>query len=544
MAKIKFSRKEAEKHFKLTAENVEKISMFGTPAELNDDFLEVEIFPNRPDLISLENFARAFKAFTGKQTGMKNYKINKPGKNFKVKIDSSVKEVRPFTACAIVKGLKFDDEKIKSVIELQEKLHATIGRNRKKVAIGIYPLEKIKLPIKYEARAPSDIKFIPLEMSQELNGLEILQRHPTGREYAHLLEGQKKFPVFVDSDNKILSMPPIINSNEMGKITQETKDVFIECSGSDLEVLKKTLNIIVVTLSEMNGKIFAMELNYDKPLITPDLTPEKLSVSLENVNKLLGLDLKEKDLEKLLPKMEYEYKGGKVSIPAWRSDILHEVDIIEDIAISYGYESLIPKIPKVATIGEETKKSKIKTKISEILAGLGLIEISSYHLIKAEETEKNKSNLIEVEISKTEYKFLRNNLLVPSLRVLAENKDKDYPQRLYEIGAVFSSDKRNKSETGIVETDNLIIALTPGNFTEIKQILDYLTKSLSLKYIIKETAQKEFIYGRAGNIIINDKIIGQIGEIHPETLINRNLRMPLSVMEISLEEIYNLLSEN
>jgi len=544
MAKIKFPRKEAEKHFKLTAENVEKISMFGTPAELNDDFLEVEIFPNRPDLISLENFARAFKAFTGKSSGIKNYKINKPEKDFKVKIGSSVKEVRPFTACAIIKGLKFDDEKIKSVIDLQEKLHTTIGRNRKKVAIGIYPLEKIKLPIKYEARTSSDIKFIPLEMSQEINGLEILQRHPTGREYAHLLSDYKKFPVFVDSNNKILSMPPIINSNETGKITQETKDVFIECSGSDLEVLKKTLNIIVVTLSEMNGKIFAMELDYDKPLITPDLTPDKISVSLDNVNKLLGLELKEKDLSNLLPKMEYEYKNGKVSIPAWRSDILHEVDIIEDIAIAYGYESLIPKIHKVATIGEETKKSKIKTKISEILAGLGLIEISSYHLIKAEEAEKNKSSLIELEISKTDYKFLRNSLLIPNLRILSENKDNDYPQRLYEIGPIFSSDKRNKSETGLLETENLIISLTPGNFTEIKQILDYITKALRIKYTIKETAQKEFIDGRAAGILINDKIIGHIGEIHPETLISWNLRMPLAVMEISLEEIYNILSEN
>ena len=540
MAKIKFSIKEIERHFKLTRENVEKISMFGTPAELADDTLEIEIFPNRPDIISMQNFARAFKAFIGKSPGLKKYKVNSPEKNFKVKIDSSVKSIRPFTACAIVKNLKLDDEKIKSLIDLQEKLHTTLGRNRKKVAIGIYPLEKIKLPIIYEARSPDKIKFVPLETAQEFNGFQILQRHPTGRAYAHLLEGFDKFPVFADADNKIMSMPPIINSNETGKITDKTKDVFIECSGSDFEVLKKTLNIIVTTLAEIGGKIYAMELDYGKKIITPDLSPEKMKISMDNVNNLLGLNLKEKELEKLLPRMEYEYKNGAVSVPAWRSDILHEVDIIEDIAIAYGYDKLVPEIPKVATIGEESEKSRIKRKISEILAGLGLIETSSYHLIKAEETEKIKEDRIEVESSKTEYKFLRPNLFIPALRILAENKDKDYPQKLFEMGPVFAQDSKNKTETGITETESLVIAISSGNFTEIKQILDYLTKMLDIKYILEESKHDSLIEGRSATIIINNKPVGYIGEIHPETLIRWNIKMPVSVIEISLEEIFDL----
>jgi len=543
MAKIKFTKKEVQAHFKLTDANIEKISMFGTPAELSDEHLEIEIFPNRPDLISLENFSRAFNAFTGKSSGMKKYKINKPEKNFKVKIDSSVKTIRPFTACAIAKNLKLDDEKIKTLVDLQEKLHATIGRNRKKVAIGIYPLEKITLPISYEARSPEKIRFIPLESDREMSGLEILQRHPKGRDYAHLLEGKPMFPIFVDSNNKIMSMPPIINSSETGKITQDTKEIFIECSGSDFEVLKNTLNIIITTLAEMKGKIYAVELEYEKKIITPDLTPKTMKISLENVNKLLGLNLKEKDLEKLLPKMEYEYKNGKATIPAWRSDILHEVDVIEDIAIAYGYDNLIPEIPKVATIGEETKKSKIKSKISEILAGLGLIETSSYHLIKKEEAEKIP-NSIELEASKTEYKFLRPNLLVPVLRILAENKDNDYPQNIFEIGAVFALDRKGKTESGVQESDNLIIASSPGNFTEIKQKLDYLAKMLDIKYALIESKKDELIEGRSAQILLNGKEIGYIGEVHPETLINWNLRMPLSILEISLEEIYNLLGRN
>ncbi|MDO8460783.1 MAG: phenylalanine--tRNA ligase subunit beta, partial [Nanoarchaeota archaeon] len=447
--------------------------------------------------------------------------------------------------CAIVKNLKFDDSRIKEVIDLQEKLHTTIGRNRKKVAIGIYPLEKINLPIIYEARKPSDIKFIPLEAEREMTGQQILQSHPTGRTYAHLLEGYEKFPVFTDSKGNIISMPPIINSHDTGKITEQTTDIFIECSGWHFETLKKTLNIIITTLAEMGGTIYAMKLQYEnkETYITPDLTPDKIKISLNNVNKLLGLTLKEIDIIKLLPKMGYEYKNKTVFVPAWRVDILHEVDIIEDIAIAYGYDRLIPQIPKVATIGEETKESKITNKIAQILTGLGLLETSSYHLIKAREAELSKlKEKIEVIDSKTEYKFLRQNLLIPSLRILKENKDNEYPQKFFEIGTVFSLDKEDKTETGILESEHLIIISSPANFTEMKQIIDYLTSMLGIKYELSESSHPNLIEGRTGSIKVNNKDIGYIGELHPETLRQWGIKMPASVIEISLEEIFELLN--
>ena len=476
MAKVKFNKKEFESHIKLTKEIEEKINLFGTPLEISDNEMEIEVFPNRPDMLSLQGFLRSFKAFLGKEKRIKKYKIIRPEKNYKVKISSAVKTVRPYTACAIVKNLKFDDEKIKEIIDLQEKLHLTLGRNRKKVAIGIYPLEKITLPINYDALPPEKIVFVPLEKEKEMNGAEILKKHSTGNAYAHLLENFEKFPVFSDAKSKIMSMPPIINSEETGKITEKTTEVFIECSGFDMNVLKKCLNIIVTTLAEMGGAIFQMELDYGKEKIkTPDLSNSKIKISLENINKIIGLDLKEKDLESLLPRMGYEYKNKIVKIPAWRTDVLHEVDIAEDIAIAYGYDKLIPQIPNVATSGKEPKESGTTEKITEILIGLGLIETSSFHLIKQKEVELMKpEDKIEVENSKTEYKFLRPNLLIPALRIFSENKDHDYPQEIFEIGAVFSLDDKNKTENGINERINLTIALSPANFTRIKQIFSYL----------------------------------------------------------------------
>ena len=303
MTNVTFSRKEFEKEVRLSPETIKKISLFGTPLEkITKEEIEIEIFPNRPDLISLQGYLRSFKVFLDKSPhAQTTYKINKPLPNYQVIIDNSVKNIRPYTACAIIKNIHFDDQRIKEIVNLQEKLHVTVGRNRKKVAIGIYPLEKIKLPIKYTAKKPAEIKFIPLEEKREMTAMQILKKHPAGKDYANLLKKCKEFPIFIDSTNKILSMPPIINSNSTGKVTVSTRDIFIECSGFDLSILKKTLNIVVTTLADMGGKVYQMNLHYSgNKETTPDLSPEKMKISLENTNKLLGLDLKEEDIEKLL----------------------------------------------------------------------------------------------------------------------------------------------------------------------------------------------------------------------------------------------------
>ncbi|MFH1503759.1 MAG: phenylalanine--tRNA ligase subunit beta [Candidatus Diapherotrites archaeon] len=549
MALIKLNKKTFEKEIgKLDEKMQDKISMFGTPIEnISEEEIEIEVLPNRPDLLSYQGFKRSFLAFLGKKTGLIKYKINKPEKNYQIIIDSSVKNVRPYTVCAIVKGLKLNDEKIRELIEIQEKLHLTIGRKRKKAAIGIYPLEKIKLPITFKAIEPDKIKFIPLESDKEMSGLEILQKHSTGREYAHLLAGKSKFPIFMDSNNNVLSMPPIINSQLTGKITEETKNVFVECSGFDFNTLKKCLNILVTSLAEMDGKIYSMELKGAPEKISPILENEKRKISLENTNKLLGLELDEKQLKNLIERMGHNYNKGTVEIAPWRADILHEVDLIEDIAIAYGYDNILPEIPKISTIGEENPRETIKRKIVEILSGLNILEVLNYSLTNKSNQftrmgipEKQEKEFVELENSKTEYNLLRKSLSSFLLKNISDNIDSEYPQRICEIGRVF------ELKEDIEEKENLALAITPGNFTEAKQILEYLFKSLEIKISLEETDNFpiHFIEGRTAKVICNNKNIGYIGEIHPRILRNWKIKMPVTLFEINLEEIFkNLILE-
>ena len=546
MANVKFNKKNFEKEIgKLDEVMQNKIAMFGTTVEqINENEIEIEVNPNRPDLLSYQGFKRSFLNFLGKTKGLKKYEIKKPEKDYEVIVESSVKDVRPHTACAIVKKLKLDNEKIKELIDLQEKLHFTVGRKRKKLAIGIYPLEKIKLPIKYLALEPDKIKFIPLETNKEMSGLEILQRHPTGRDYAHLLAGKSKFPVFIDASNNILSMPPIINSQLTGKITEETKEVFVECSGFEMDILEKCLNIVVASLAEIGGEIYQMKVDSKT---TPDLKIEKRKISLENANKLLGLNLNEKQIKELLERMGYNYSNGEVEIPSWRFDILHEVDIIEDIAIAYGYDKFIPEMPQISTIGQENLREVIKKKISEILSGLNMLEISNYHLTNKRDQfekmgipEKQEKNFIEVENSKTDYTILRKDLTHYLLKTFSENTDSEYPQRIFETGRIFDQ----KEDKSFEEKENLSGALIPGNFTETKQVLLHLFSMLNIEIKLKEPEKfpMHFIDGRVAEIILGEEKIGYLGEIHPKILKNWKIKMPTALFEIDLEEVFEKLA--
>ena len=208
MAIVTLNRRQFEKEIgKFDEKMEERIALFGTPIDkVTNEELQIEIFPNRPDLLSYHGFKRAFLAFLEKKMGLIQYRINKS--DYKIIVDNSLKEIRPYTACVVIKNIKLDSDKIKELIEIQEKLHITLGRKRRKLAIGIYPLEKIKFPVTFKALEPDKIKFIPLESDREMSGLEILQKHPTGKEYAYLLSGKAKFPIFVDAEKKKIKHAP------------------------------------------------------------------------------------------------------------------------------------------------------------------------------------------------------------------------------------------------------------------------------------------------------------------------------------------------
>ena len=512
----------------------DRISMLGTDLEkVTKDEIEVEVFPNRPDMLSTEGFARALSSFMGIKKGLRKYKLN--NSRYSVKVDKKVGKIRGEVSCAVIKNINLDEGAIKSLMQVQEKLHISHGRNRKKISIGVYDLDKIKFPLTYTTKSPS-FKFIPLETQREYSLKDILIKHPKGNEFAHLLSGFNEYPIWIDSKGQVLSMPPVINS-EQTKVGENTKNLFVDVTGTDKRGVEQALNILVTSLADRGGKIYSVKLNGKKCL---DLGVVKLKIDIYKINKILGLELSKVEIKLLHSKMGYGSEKGKASIPCYRTDVLGQVDLAEDIAIAYGYENFKASIPNIATIAQEDKFEQFKNKITNILIGFGLLETNTYNLTSKEvQTKKMQLDekglkLLEIENAlNEEYDVMRAWMIPSLLEVIKNNKQYEYPQKIFEIGDVFTPNQ--KARLGVVLADKLT------NYTKIKQILEYLLSTLGLSYEIRETKHNSFIGGRVGRVYTNGKAVAYLGEIHPQVLDNFDLDVPISALELNLNELFKIL---
>jgi phenylalanyl-tRNA synthetase beta chain len=434
-------------------------------------------------------------------------------------------------------------------MQIQEKLAMTHGRNRKKSAYGLYPTDIVKFPINYIAKDPKTVEFWPLGMPKPMRADDVEELHPKGREYKWVAEGWKKYPFFIDSVGNVMSMLPYTNSNDTGKIDESTKEVFIECTGIDFENVSVALNIFVTMLADMGGEIYSLDIVYpDKTITTPDLTPRQIAVDVNYVNKKLGTDIKERDVKELLERMGYGYLKGNALVPGYRYDILHQIDLVEDIAIAYGYENFPAIIPKVATIAEEDKFTVFKRKVCEILVGLGMMECKVYHITNKEHQTKLMDCDIEVvELANAlnqEYNTL-TSWVVPSLmEVLKNNKHHEYPQNIFAISGIFKKD--NTKETNVLEQDRLacILCADKVDYTRIKQVLDYLFRMIGIEYKIDPTEHKSFISGRVGRVSAKGKNLAYIGEISPKVIENWELEVPIAAFELNLSELFRVYNPN
>jgi len=516
----------------------------GEIEEHKGDMIKVDVKDtNRPELWSAEGMAREIRGrlVSG---GLPKYDVHKS--NVVVKVDPKLKNIRPYTACAVVKGLDIGEEALSQMIQLQEKVSMTFGKNRREVAIGVYDLSRIKPPIRFTTAKPSGIRFVPLEFRERMTPAQILKKHPKGREYAHLLRGMAEYPVFIDSAGQVLSMPPIINSEHTGKVTEHTRDVFIECSGFDLKFQRAALNALVASLADREGKIGTVEVIYpDKRIVTPDLTPKEFSLDVGYANQVSGLGLKPKQVCSLLEKARYGVKkcGRKIRLlyPAYRQDIMHQRDVIEDMLISYGYNNIEPEIPRLATIGAQSKKESVSDTVACLMTGMGFQEILSYALTGRDNLFGKMlvpaENVVEIEnIVSSNWCIFRNRLLPGLLEFLSNNKHREYPQRIFEIGDAVLLDER--SETRTRDARKLAAAISDNTigYEELSSRLDALLRNLGVSYKLRRLQHPSFIKGRCASIMFRNKRTGIIGELHPKVLNNWKIEKPVVAMEIALEE--------
>lgn len=545
MPTITFSLKDLQNLVgkKLTTEEVQDYAHYGKgdfegydkeTDEVKIDFGDT----NLPYLWSVEGFARLIKLILGKEKGIPKLKIDKG--NYKIVVDTSVNKVRPYIAAFVAKGHKIDDYLIKQIIQLQEKLCENYGRRRQKIAIGVYQYPKIKFPVHYKATSPESIKFTPLDFKKEMTQQEILEEHPKGRDYAWILEGCKKYPILVDNNDEVLSFPPVINSAITGKVEEGNDELFFEATGTDSDAILLVTNIFAQALFDRGFKIYSVDIKYPtKKITTPMLFNGTIKIEKEKIKKLTGLDLKDPEFKKLLGKAGYDFSKGKVIIPHYRNDILHPVDVIEDIAIMYGYDKIKEEPLESYTMGSTTKLIETIDKVRDIIMGLGYQEIMSPILTNKQILYNNLNikdfGTIEIENFMSEtYSVVRSWLLPLLMDVLSKNKHAEYPQKIFEQGLVVVKKGEN-----IVDCERLAVisANEKADYTEIKQVLDYLLRMLNIEYTIEEVEHNSFIKGRVGRVVVDGKKVAYIGEINPKILVKLGIEFPVVGFELNLTEM-------
>ena len=523
----------------------DRLPMMGTgwEGETAEGF-QLEVFPNRPDMLSIEGLARAYATFTGLKKGLREYDIKETG--YEVIVEEKVEKFRPWFVTAVVKNVEFDDALIRSIIQMQEKLHVTHGRRRRKVAIGLHNLEPVEFPVTYTTKPPG-FRFRPLGERFEKDLTQILTEMHTGREYAWIVEGFEEYPMILDAKGMVLSMPPIING-EYTRIDETTRDIFIDVTGTDLKAITEVLNIIVTTFADRSAEIYAVENRYPDGTVlkTPDLSPRVMDIDNRYVNATLGMGFTPEETAGYLAMMGHEAEPGetlRVRVPRYRTDIMHPIDLVEDIAIAYGYDRFVPVIPEIASEAGEAPLEIFSRGLRNFLVGFGFQEVVTFMMSNREKLFA-RMGLSEEPIAETSnpkmegYTSLRNRLLPSLMEVLSTNKHHPYPQNIYEVDDVVLID--SSTETGARSARRLAIALchARANFSEIKAVMNSILENLEVEAEIEAGGLDCFIEGRRYIAKVEGGPLCWAGELRPEVLGGWGLEMPVAALEMDVDKLF------
>ncbi len=516
----------------------ERMPMIGGDLDkVEGEDITIEWFPDRPDLLTLEGTGRALAAFIGDRRGMPKYDVAEGV--HELRVDDSVAAVRPYAGLCFVRGVDIDEDYLELIIQAQEKFCLAPGRKRRKIAIGIHDAKDVAGPFTYTCVGPEDKPFVPLNWSEEATPARIMAEHEKGKEYAHLLP-DGRYPVFLDGAGGVLSLPPVINAAKT-TVTTATKDLLIDVTGTDPHSVRATIALLATGFADRGGTIESVTVHDARGTWScPDLKPAEHVIHSDDVRKLLGIDLDGDAIAEALQKMGHDAEAfdNKILIqtPAWRMDILHPVDLIEDVAIGHGFDNFPGSLPEAITFGGALGHHDLETDVRTILTGLGWSEARTLTLSNdADQWTKwgeEPAAAARVANSVLEDQTLLRQRIVPGLLgVLAANRHRPLPQRIFEVGDVVVDVQgawRNRLRLGIVETAAKV------GFSEAKGIVEAIIRDLRLDAILEPAEIAGFIPGRTGRICIDGRDVGHFGELHPDTIVAFGLGAATIAIEVDL----------
>ncbi|WP_276299525.1 phenylalanine--tRNA ligase subunit beta [Halorussus lipolyticus] len=532
-----------------------------------DDDFQLEFAPDRLDRLSVEGVARSLRYQYGDDRGV--YVPSTNDADWTIEVEESVPDERPYVTGAVIRDVDLDDEALDSLIQLQEKLHATMGRKRAKGAIGIHDLTMLKgtavteegaelgKSITYRGIDPDGDRFVPLDSDAEMTPDEVLRSHPTGETYADLVSEYDRYPAIYD-DIGLFSFPPVINGRRT-EVSTDSRDLFVELTGTDQWTIDHMCSIICYALDARGARVEEVEVNYpDRTLVRPDLEVREKTVTHERIERTLGIDLSAERVIDLLERsgLDAETKevgddevAYEVEVPPYRVDVLHPLDIVDDVGRAYGFNDLEPRYPDVGTVGSRHDRSKLEDAARDVLVGLGFEDLLNFHMInEAENFERMRLSEGDSVVGADEpatilepysedYTMLRTWALPSLMMVLENNTHRAYPQDLAEIG--FTAHVDESENTGVAERRTVagVLARHDASYEDAKARLQAIARNFDVDLETPATDHPTFIDGRAAEIVMDGESVGVLGEIHPEVLVGHDLELPVAGFEFRLDAL-------
>ena len=544
-----------------------RLPLLGTDIDrCDEEVLDIEIFPNRPDLLSAETLSLAMRGFLHNQPTLANESLESSG--ITLSVEPELATIRPVILGAVVRGLDMvdDDEMddfIKQLMDHQEKLHFALGRGRRRASIGVHDLTTLKPPFTVKAVERSH-SFIPLAMEHAMTIDEILASHPKGVDYAHLLDGMEKVPIIEDAEGAVLSFPPIINGVHT-TVQSSTRDLFIDVTGWDRRACESCLMLVALQAKERGGALQTIQIIdcHGKQEVLPNWTPVHHRVPARLITTILGRELSDDELSNAMLRMGGTYTGRSPAtsdeispsksmqyasegedmfgfdMPRWRFDLLHPVDIVEDIAIGHGYEDLGNDVPKAPMNAIPRPDDNLRRRIRTSMQGMGFMQIQSLTLSNDEDQFNRMRWKPFNEITRItnpitlEHTMMRHFLLPGLLRLLATNRHHDLPQSVYELGTVVR-DHKNMDRLAFLTAERI------GGFASIRGRIQAFLRDIGAENVVIEPLpdnEGPWLAGRSAKILLDGEWVGCFGEIDPSISQIFELLVPLNGAEFDVEAL-------
>ncbi|WP_017302436.1 phenylalanine--tRNA ligase subunit beta [Nodosilinea nodulosa] len=520
---------------RLTTTNPDRLAQqafdYGLDATLGEQTLEVEVTAERPDLLAAEGFTRAINIYNGLARSVPD-QLMPSGRQITVRPE--VLPLRPHIAALVVRGADLQNGGLEVLVQFQEKVTQTFGRQRKKIAIGVYDLDRISGDLTYGAEPLDALTFMPLHGSEPMTARQILQEHPAGKTYGHTLPENGHAPVLRDASGTVLSMPPIINAAGAGEVTDQSRNLLIDVTGILAQTVQETANILAHNFLDTGAEVQTVEIvAAEGAIATPTLARRPVPFSAKYLNEIMGTAIPKGGLGKVLSRMDLDVSGTDVvHVPTYRTDIFSQVDIAGDLLVAIGIANLQAEPLAVKFhLGEADPLRQVMFRVGDLAQRMKLTEVKSFVLTDPDMLDLFAAAYVQTGNAKSRtYSAARTTLQAGLLDILARNISAPKPINIYETGEVLrftaSGDIHESQCWGFASLD------ARASFTTAKAYMQTMLKALGVSYELAVCDATYYIPERAATVLVDGRAVGEFGEIHPQVLEHFSFPEPVCTGEL------------